>query len=164
MKRPLGNVRYYLGMFQAELGKTTKTRSRYSLCRDRYLNWPHSFVSRACCCKCSYQPAADACNWYFKSLETQWLLYIPLGLISRTLHAGQCLFMCCVQISEHNEYFPIQHWQTGFITQRECVYCAVRIVCFICSTGSSLFMFACTALASMCCRGGRRFSECLISW
>lgn len=38
MKRRRRNVRYYPGMFLEEIRKTTKTRSRDNLCRDRYLN------------------------------------------------------------------------------------------------------------------------------
>jgi hypothetical protein len=37
-----------------------------------------------------------------------------------------CVYLVCVDLrSKNSDYFPIQHWLV-FITERECVYCAVR--------------------------------------
>ena len=37
-----------------------------------------------------------------------------------------CIYVFCVDLRTNSHYFPIQHYLTGFITETECVYCAVR--------------------------------------
>ena len=38
----------------------------------------------------------------------------------------QCIYVFCVDLRTNSDYFPIQHYLVGFITETECVYCAVR--------------------------------------
>jgi hypothetical protein len=49
------------------------------------------------------------------------------------LRGTGCIYVFCVDLRRNSDYFPIQHKLTGFITERKCVYCAVRAVfmCFV---------------------------------
>ena len=37
-----------------------------------------------------------------------------------------CIYVFCVDLRANSHYFPIHHKLTGFITEKEKVYCAVR--------------------------------------
>ena len=38
----------------------------------------------------------------------------------------QCIYVFSVDLRTNSDYFPMQHQLTGFRTETECVYCAVR--------------------------------------
>jgi hypothetical protein len=65
---------------------------------------------------------------YFNPLKAQWSFYVPPGLtfINPTF-CSHSMFMCFVWISEQTAIISIHsiNWLV-FITETECVYCAVR--------------------------------------
>jgi hypothetical protein len=77
--------------------------------------------------------------WFWCS-ETQWLLYVPPGLtLTNSTFCPQSVFMCFVWISEQRAIISLYsiNWLV-FITETECVYCAVRTdslyikqICFV---------------------------------
>jgi hypothetical protein len=62
------------------------------------------------------------------SLKAQWLLYVPPGLIfTNSTFCLHSVFMCFTWISEQTAIISLHNtnWLV-FITETECVYCAVR--------------------------------------
>jgi hypothetical protein len=50
-----------------------------------------------------------------------------LGLYTQFLTlASQCIHAFCTDLRTNSDYFPMRHQLIGFITETECVYCAVR--------------------------------------
>jgi hypothetical protein len=45
--------------------------------------------------------------------------------IARYILPTQCIYVFCVDLRTNSDYFPVQH-RLVFITETECVYCAVR--------------------------------------
>ena len=41
---------------------------------------------------------------------------------------SHCIYVFCIDLRKNCDYFAIQHYLTGFITEMNCVYCAVRAV------------------------------------
>jgi putative hemolysin len=67
------------------------------------------------------------CNRYYTS-KAQWLLYVPPGLpFNSSTFCPHSVFMCVVWISEQTAIISLYsiNWLV-FITETECVYCAVR--------------------------------------
>ena len=50
---------------------------------------------------------------------------LHIGLHSLSQCSSNCIYEFCMDLRTNNDYFPIQHWLV-FITETECVYCAVR--------------------------------------
>jgi hypothetical protein len=64
-----------------------------------------------------------------QGLKAQWLLYVPPGLtFTNSTFCPHSVFMCFVWISEQTAIISLYiiNW-LAFITETECVYCAVRI-------------------------------------
>ena len=68
--------------------------------------------------------------WFTVShLQTQWFLCISPGLILKKLYrlSRQCIYyVFCIDINTNSDYLHIQYRLFGFITDKQCVYCAVR--------------------------------------
>jgi len=60
--------------------------------------------------------------------QAHWLLYVPPGLtFKNSMFCPHSVFMCSVWISEQTQIISLYsiNWLV-FITEAECVYCAVR--------------------------------------
>jgi len=58
--------------------------------------------------------------------EVQWFIYVPwnLTLNSSTFWPHSCIYVFCVDLRTNSDYFPIQHWLTGFYNRDgECLLC-----------------------------------------
>jgi hypothetical protein len=69
--------------------------------------------------------------FYREKLQEQWSLYVPPGLtLSNSTFFPHSVFMCFVWISEQTAIISLHNinWLV-FITETECVYCAVRTEC-----------------------------------
>ena len=60
--------------------------------------------------------------------ETQWSLYVPTGLTFTILRSAHTVYLCVLCGSENKQrLFPYTALtDCFFITETECVYCAVR--------------------------------------
>jgi len=38
----------------------------------------------------------------------------------------QCIYVFCVDLRTNSDYFAVQHWLVVFLTETECVYCALQ--------------------------------------
>jgi hypothetical protein len=55
------------------------------------------------------------------TVHTEWFNITKIHLLST-----QCISMFCVDLRTHSAYFPTQHSVIVFVSEIECVYCAVR--------------------------------------
>ena len=62
------------------------------------------------------------------TLQTQSLLLCNTRICFEKFHVlpTQCICVFCVDLRTNSDYFPIQQQLTRFITETDCVYCAVR--------------------------------------
>jgi hypothetical protein len=75
-------------------------------------------MSRCCitCEKLRFNPLQPSGHYMYRQFNIQQLYVLPT----------QCIYVFCVDLRTNSDYFPTQHQLTGFITQTQCVYCAVR--------------------------------------
>jgi len=72
---------------------------------------------------------AASCNILYKPFKVQWVLYVPPGLTFRnSTFCPHCVYMCSAWITEQTAIISLYsiNWLI-FITETECIYCAVRI-------------------------------------
>jgi hypothetical protein len=59
-------------------------------------------------------------------MSTGYDMYHQFNIHKFYVLSTQCVYVFCTDLRTNSVYFPIQHLLTGFITESERVYCAVR--------------------------------------
>jgi hypothetical protein len=70
-----------------------------------------------------YSPVVTVCTARF---NTQQFYVLPT----------QCVYAFCVDLRTNSDYFPIQHWLTGFCNRDGACYCAVRAESLTCNNST----------------------------
>ena len=60
-------------------------------------------------------------DWLVFITETECLLRGTFYILPT-----HCVYVFCVDLRTNSDYFTVQHWLVVFMTETECVYCAIR--------------------------------------
>jgi hypothetical protein len=91
------------------------------------INWLH-FVTETECIYCTVRTGSLYVIHVHPLMSIGHYMYHQFNIHNFYVLPIECIDVFCVYLRTNSDYFPIQHELTGFITETECVYCAVWAV------------------------------------